>query len=725
MISVKEQVESGAVDRLPGMGDLWGGLAGAAVILPQALAFGVALYAPFGMDPARGALAGLIGAALLCGIAGLVGGTRGLISAPTGPALALLSGACVALQAAGVGVDRLAGALVAVLAAAGLFQTVIALTGGGRLIKYIPYPVVSGFMTGSAILMIESQLRPLAGGGMDAAWDGWRWLPALSAIATFATMSFSARILPRLPATISGLLAGTAVFHLVAAFGPDATPSAWLIGTLPDPGAMDLDYSLDRFAGLPLLEVAVAGTALAILASLNTLLASVVADVETGERHDARRALAGQGIAQLFTGVLGGMGGSATTGATVVAIRSGGRRWAGAVGGGVMLLLIVGGRDIGRVLPVGVLAGIILHTAVHLLDRDIVAWIRRPGTRADAGIALLVTGITVVYDLTAAIGLGIAIAIIQFVQTQVRQPVVHRRSTAAQAHSLRKRTTHERKLLDEHGDRIVLYELRGNLFFATADQLLSELLTDLARPAYVILHMQRVNQVDLTAIKIVQQIGARLQAHGGILILCNVHEALGLGRQVQETLRKVSPVASNLRVLTFNGRDESLEFAENALLDGLGDTLTETRREVPLAENDLCKFMDRAEIGLLESVVRTRLVESGQKVFSRDDKGEELFIVASGEVDIRLPTTRHHYKRLTTCGPGTFFGELAFVSPGPRAADAVAMQPTRLLILDREGLRTLIARSPETAVELLMTLGRMQVEHQRWSTAEIQRLSEW
>lgn len=720
-----ETATAGTATPVPGAGDIWGGLAGAAVILPQSLAFGVALFVPFGLPSPAGALAGLVGAALLCGISGLVGGTRGLIAAPTGPALALLAGSMHAVAAGGLGADLLAPALVAIVVGAGLLQILIAVSGGGRLIKYIPYPVISGFMTGSALLMIQSQLGPLAGHGAADAWHDWRWLPAMAAAITFLAMQFSHRLLPALPGTIAGLAAGTVSFHLVAAAGPGGTPAAWLIGELPAAGAIRMGFSTADLSQLPFAAIVTGAAALAILASLNTLLTAVVADVETGARHATRRTLVGAGCAQICAGLFGGMGGSATTGATVVAIRSGARRWAGAVCGLVLALLVLAGRDIGRILPIGVLAGIILHVAVSLIDRDIVGWARRRGTRLDAGIALLVTAVTVVWDLTVAIAIGVAIAIAQFIHSQVRQPVVHRRSTATQARSLRRRTDGDRRLLDAHGDRIVLYELRGNLFFATADQLLNDLAADLVRPSWVILHLQRVSQVDITAIRILQQMAARLQAHGGTLIFCNVHEGLGLGEQVQDSLRRVSAVAAGLQAPTFNGRDESLEYAEDALLAELGADATLARRAIPLPQNDLCRNMAAAEVELLAGVLQPRLVETGQKIFSRGDTGAELFIVVSGEIDLRLPTTRHHYKRLTTCGAGTFFGELAFVSPGPRAADAVATQRTELLMLDRAGFDSFADRSPRPAMQLLMTLGRIQVEHQRWSTAEIQRLSEW
>jgi SulP family sulfate permease len=134
------------------------------------------------------------------------------------------------------------------------------------------------------------------------------------------------------------------------------------------------------------------------LASLDTLLTSLVADVESGERHNARWTVTGHGIGMLVSGLLGGMPGAGTTGATVIAVNSGARRWGGVVAGLIFLLLILVGRDAGRILPIAVLAGIIIHVALHLFDKDILTWFKHHRTRMDAAIAILVTMITVAYD---------------------------------------------------------------------------------------------------------------------------------------------------------------------------------------------------------------------------------------------------------------------------------------------------------------------------------------
>jgi len=705
--------------------DGWAGLAATAVILPQAMAFGVALLAPHGIDAATGALAGLIGTAALCLLSGAFGGTPGLISAPTGPTFVLLSGALTTAAGAGLGGPDLLTALAAIMVVTGIFQSLIGISGGGRLIKFIPYTVVSGFLTGSAVLMFLSQIHPLAGGGGGDAWTHWRWIPAATAAVTFAVMHYAPRFAPRIPGTIAGLIAGTLAFQLLVRLGPGPAPEAWVIGTLPGPQSIHPGISLKALEMLPWPALLLSGLALAVLASLDTLFTAVIADVTTGARHDARRELMGQGAGQIVSGLLGGMAGAGTTGATVVSVKTGGRRWPGVTAGLTFAVLILFGGPVGTLLPISALAGIILRVAVGMLDRDIIAWAKRRRTRTDAGIALLVIVVTVAYNLMAAVGVGVAIALVFFVRAQVKAPVIHRRSTATQTHSLRERSLDQRELLDRHGDRIVIVELRGRLFFGTADRLYEQLGPDLDRPVWLILNMRRIRQVDLTGAKILQQIAERLHAHGGHLIFCEVHKEAGLGHKVRKTLRKISPREGAPEVKTFNGGDEALEYAEDGLLKELGAPGVDRDWRITPAEMDFCENMSAEEISAFENSLRPLTVKGGKHLFKTGDHGDELYLVVRGEVDIRVPTTRHHYKRLAHYGPGTMFGEITFLEPGPRSADAVALRPCELLILDRSGFENLKRAHPAAAVAVLMALGRAEGRHLRWTTSELRRLSEW
>jgi SulP family sulfate permease len=336
-----------------------------------------------------------------------------------------------------------------------------------------------------------------------------------------------------------------------------------------------------------------------------------------------------------------------------------------------------------------------------------------------------VTGVTVGYDLIIAVLVGLAIAILLFIREQSRVPVVHRRLTAIERPSVRQRPAEQIELLARHGDRIVMYQLRGTLFFAKTDQLFEEMLPDLDRPAWVILHLRRVIQIDLSSVRLLQQIAARLEAHGGELLFCDVREDLGLGRDVERTLRKLSLRPGRLNVKTFAAADQALEYAENALLNALGLAPTLLEQRLSLEATDLCREMKPTEVAALAAVLRPRDLASGERLFAAGDLGSELYLVLRGRVDIRLPAAAYRFKRLAIYGAGTVFGEIAFLDPGPRAAEAVAVRPSELLALNRADFNRLRETHPDAAIALLLALGRLESRTLRWSAREIQRLIQW
>ena len=704
-------------------GDLRGGLVAAAVVLPQATAFGVTVFAPY-LGTAPGALAGLIGAIGLLLIAGAIGGTSGLISGPTGSSMALLAGTSIMLTAAGLDPTTIAFALFVVTALAGGAQLLIALAGGARLMKFIPYPVIAGLTTGTGLLLMKSQYPFLLGIEHHAPLAQWHWLPVATAAGTFLLARYLPRRLPRLPGPVAGLLGGTVLFHLlIQTAGPEVTPPHWIIGAMPPFSEFrPALQSLAQTSMLPWPLVLQAAFTLAILSSLNTLLTSAVADTVTGLRHDPRRTLLGQSLGQIAIGLLGGMASAASVGGTATASQAGARRWAAPVTGLILLVLLLFLGPVGRWLPTSMLSGIIIASALNLLELDIIAWARRSRTRLDAGVALLVIGVTLGYDLMVAVLVGLAIAILLFVQAQSRISIIHTRQTGLQRHSVRQRPAEQSDLLDLHGDRIVMYQLRGILFFAKTEQLFEDMLPDLNRPAWVILHLRQVLQIDLSSVRLLQQIAARLEKHGGELLFCEVRENLGLGRDVELTLRKISLRPGRLNVKTFGPADQALEYAENALLARLGASPTPPERRFELAEMDLCREMEPPELKALAAALRPRALAAGERLFSAGDPGAELYLVLQGQVDIRLPSAQDRFKRLGIYGSGTVFGAVAFLDPGPRSADAVAVRNSELLVLNRADFNQLQLTCPDAAIALLLALGRQQSSALRWSAKEIQRL---
>ncbi len=724
MAATDEGVGRLAGARTVRLGDLWGGVAATAVALPQSMGLGVVLLTGIGLEPSRGAMAGLLGAAVLCLCSGLAGATRGMISAPNGPVTLLLVASLASLAAGGTAPGALPAALAAILVIGGGFQALLGATRGGHMVKLIPFPVVAGLVTSVGILMIRSQV-PVVIAPAAGVEGVWRAVPALTVLITLAAIRLTPILVPRLPGVIGGFVLGIAGFHLLAAIQPGPIPAAWVVGEIPALGRLAVLPEPALWRTLPWGQIVAASAALAVVASIDCLLTAVVADGRTDGRHDARRELIAQGTAQLIAALLGGVGGGGTKGSTLVAIAAGGSRRPALVAGVLFLSLLLFAGRVGLYLPLGVLAGVIIYVGIEMIDLDILGWLQHRRLRTDALVALAVVTTTVAYNLLVGVAVGVVGSVLLFVLAQLRLPVIHERSTGRTRRSLKARDELERRLLDEHGDRIVYVELRGNLFFGTAEQVFDQLHADLRRPIWLVLNMRRVQHVDSSAIHIFRQMAARLARHGGTMVYANVFKHIGGVRKMNKAFRQLGRIPGLPKVKTFPSTDAALEYAEDRLLESLGHAPPRHRRRVAVEDNALCAGLGEATRALLAATVRPLLLPRKALVFARGDPGDAIYLVARGEVEIRLPTGRYHYKRLAKIGPGGYFGEGGFLTPGRRSASAYVTRRARLYVLDREALLALEARGEHEAVRrILEAVARTVVAKLHWARAELDRLEQ-
>ncbi|HEX4858346.1 MAG TPA: SulP family inorganic anion transporter, partial [Usitatibacteraceae bacterium] len=207
-------------------GDFWGGLAAMLVALPSAIAFGVTIFAVIGPGyAAQGALAGILGATALGLVASTLGGTNRLITAPCAPAAAVLTAFAIEQVQRGAPPEQILLLVTILSVSAGLLQVLFGVAGLGKLIKYMPYPVVSGYLTAVGLIIIGSQLPKLLGvTGGEKWWAAlaapglWNWQGIVVGVVTAAAMLFAARLTRLVPAAILALLAGVATYFCLAMF---------------------------------------------------------------------------------------------------------------------------------------------------------------------------------------------------------------------------------------------------------------------------------------------------------------------------------------------------------------------------------------------------------------------------------------------------------------------------------------------------------------------------
>ena len=403
-------------------GDIFGGLTAGIVALPLALAFGIQAFS--GVDApgasSMGALAGLVGATMLGFFAALFGGTPSQISGPTGP-MTVVTASLIA------GAWNASGDLSQVLISmslagifCGLFQILFGVLRIGKYIRYIPYPVLSGFMSGIGAIIILQQIYPLLGLkapsstirmliGLPAAL-GQTSIPALLlGLATVLIIVFFPKLTRKVPSTLVALIVVTVAFLLLPDFGIPVIGE--IPSGLPLPFFAKSGISLEGLDWAKALESAVVpGLTLAALGSIDTLLTSVVADNITHTHHKSNKELIGQGIGNAVSGLFAGIAGAGATMRTVVNVKSGGRtRLSGMIHALLLLAILLGLGSLVCHIPLCVLAGILLTVGWGIIDFRGFKDIRKvPGE--DAFVLMAVFLLTVFVDLLTAVGIGVVLS---------------------------------------------------------------------------------------------------------------------------------------------------------------------------------------------------------------------------------------------------------------------------------------------------------------------------
>ena len=720
-------------------GDLWGGIAAMLVALPSAIAFGVSIYFPLGAShAAQGALAGIMGTIALGLIAPALGGTNKLITAPCAPAAAVL--AAFALDFVQDGGDFTSALLLFSLLglAAGLLQIAFGLVRLGQLIVYMPYPVVSGYLSGVGLYIVAGQVPKFLGVPKDlhfwqslAAPAAWQWQGMVAGAVTILVMLCAPRITKLLPGAILGLMAGVAAYFALALADPGLLRmqgNPLVIGSLIDGTGSFTDALAARWQAIggigveQIHQIAMPALTLAVLLCIDTLKTCVVLDALTRSRHNSNRELIAQGLGNVASGVLGGIPGSGTMGATLVNISSGAQTRFSGVMEGVMALaaFLVLGSLISWV-PVAALAGILIVIGVRMIDRHSFSFLKHRSTMLDFAVvvAVIITALTV--SLIAASGVGIALAVLLFIREQIGGTIVRRKACGNETFSKRVRTHDEMEVLMARGNRMVAVELQGSIFFGTTNQLYLALESELKTRDYVILDMRRVQTIDVTAAHMLEMFEDMLAERHGFLIFSHLPESLPSGRDMEQYFKQIGLVRQESAVRVFPELDDALEWVEDRLIK---EAALEHGEEEPLELHELELFKNRKPetLAVLQQCMEVRTCKAGDKIFVRGDSGDELFIIRKGSVRIMLPISEKLSHHLGTFGRGAFFGEMAFLDGSGRSADAVAFSDTELFVLSRKSFNLMAEDHKKLALNLMEGLASVLASRLRYTDAELRVL---
>lgn len=480
--------------------DLTAGITVGVVALPLALAFGV--------SSGVGAEAGLITAVVAGLVAAIMGGSNVQVSGPTGAMVVVL---------APVVASHGAGSIPIVSLLAGLMVCALGISGLGRAVAFIPWPVVEGFTLGIAAIIFLQQV-PLATG--TAGIPGHNTLIAaveaasgaavptvvqtLAVVAAVAAIMFLApKVHKSLPASLTAVLLVTVAAEL---FRLDIPRIGALPHSLPAPGLPSVDPAA-------LGELLLPAVSIAALAAIESLLSARVAagmvgpDGRPGGRYSPDRELSGQGLASIAAGLFGGMPATGAIARSAVNVRSGAKTRLAAVVHALVLLAIIylAAGMVGRI-PLAVLGGVLMVTATRMVSTRTVNAILR-STRADAAVFILTALITVAFDLIVAIQIGLAAAALLTLRKFASLSGVRREPiTGAAADG------------DSH---IAIFRLDGAMFFGAAERILQEI-SEVKDIQVAIIRLSQVRMLDATGAHALVEVISALELRGITVLLKGV-----------------------------------------------------------------------------------------------------------------------------------------------------------------------------------------------------------
>jgi len=508
-------------------GDLFGGITAGIVALPLALAFGV--------QSGMGAIAGLYGAIAVGVFASAFGGTATQISGPTGP-MTVVSSLVVltAIESTG-SLENGFGTIIAIFILAGFFLIAFGVLKLGTYIKYIPYPVVSGFMTGIGVIIIILQVFPLMGqASPKSIIEVFKQFPAglqkvnfdamLVAGATISIIYIFPKITKAIPSSLAALLSVTLIANWMNLNVP-------LIGDIPS-GIPELKINQLSVSGLSLTLIIELALTLALLGAIDSLLTSVIADNVTKTKHDSNKELVGQGIGNMVAGAIGGLPGAGATMRTLVNVNAGGTtRLSGIVHSLFLAFILLGAGVYAAQIPLSVLAGILITVGIGIIDYKGFRHIPHV-PRADAVVMIMVLALTVFVDLIQAVAAGMILASVLFMKQMSDQG-----SQRVKITSLREYTKElpweDDDIPSNIVDKIFVKHLEGPLFygFAPAFLELAKTLTDIR---VVIFRMKRVPHIDQTGLYALEEVIMDLEKRKIAVVMT------GLKKQHMRMLRRIN-----------------------------------------------------------------------------------------------------------------------------------------------------------------------------------------
>lgn len=514
------------------MADLMAGIIVGIVALPLAIAFGIAS----GVSPEKGIITAIVAGFIIS----LLGGSKVQIGGPTGAFIVIIYGI---IQEYGVG-----GLTIATLIA-GILLILLGVFKLGAVIKFIPYPIIVGFTSGIAVTIFTTQIGDVLGltetvldangqeilvplktpGDFIGKWlayfkhmDTVNWWNAIVSIASVLIIALTPRFSKKIPGSLVAIVVMTLVVYLMKMYGGitciDTIGDRFIIQSeLPDAVVPELNWDAIR----NLFPVAIT---IAVLGAIESLLSAAVADGVIGDRHDSNTELIAQGIANVVAPIFGGIPATGAIARTMTNINNGGRTpIAGIIHAGVLLLILLFLMPLAQYIPMACLAGVLVIVSYNMSGwRTFRALMKNP--KSDVSVLLITFFLTVIFDLTIAIEVGLVIACVLFMRRVMETTEISVIKDEIDPNNESDLEVHEEHLMVPNG--VEVYEINGPYFFGIAtkfEELMSQL-EDTDRPKVRIVRMRKVPFIDSTGIHNLATLCEMSQKENIQIVLSGVNE---------------------------------------------------------------------------------------------------------------------------------------------------------------------------------------------------------
>jgi SulP family sulfate permease len=655
-----------------------------------------------GLALAGGALSG-IAVAVLSSLPGMSSGNQDVPAA----IVAVAAAAIVAAMPAGAGRQE---AFITVVVAIGITTTLtglllfaLGLFGLGSLVRFIPYPVLGGFLAGTGWLLMHGALGimvdtvpPLSALGQLFQPDPLlRWLPGvLLAVLIVVLLKRTASVLV-LPGAVLG---GAALFYGVAALGnlgiDGASAGGWLLGPFPSgrlwPPLSLADLTHVHWPAIAAQAVNIA--AIGLMSTIALLLNASGLELATRREVDFDRELRATGVGNIAAGLGCGLIGYQQLSLSAMNYWGRGGR-AGPILASLLCaaVLFFGGSAL-SFLPKVVLGGLLFYLGLaFFIEWVIDSWSILP--RTDYAIILLILLVTAVVGFMEAVGVGLLVAVVLFVVNYSRIDIVRDELTGALMQSRVTRRPAQRQFLRSHGSELHILRLQGFIFFGTADRLVDRVrrrLEDRAQrpPRYLLLDFRRVTGIDSTALWGFGRMQQLARSHGVSLVLTDVSDAIRRQFMGSDTLDEAVPIFADL--------DRGCEWCETMLLASPENADSSSYTD-PLRQ-ELLRILGHEEVvrNLLAYFERQE-VPAGNYLIRQGDKPDVLFLIESGRVTAQLERAAGETARLQTMEGGHVLGELGFFLGMERTADVIADTPSVVYGLSQQARERMCAHDPAVA----------------------------